>query len=110
MAGNTLARAAGEVLAKLGSLVFYVVMARKLGTSDYGAFVFALALTSSLLIASGFGTDDLVARQVSRDRASAGVHLADVTALKAVTSVALIGVAMLVVAIGGYPRRPSWPR
>jgi O-antigen/teichoic acid export membrane protein len=103
VAGNTAARAAGEVLAKLGSLVFYVVMARRLGATDYGAFVFALALTSSLLIASGFGTDDLVARQVARDKASAGAHLADVTALKAVTSLGLIAVAMVVVEIGGYP-------
>ena len=97
VAWNTLARAGGEVLAKLASLAFYVVMARKLGTSDYGAFVFVLALTSSLLLASGFGTDDLVAREVSRDRSSAGVHLADAVALKVVTSLALIGIAMVVV-------------
>jgi O-antigen/teichoic acid export membrane protein len=103
VAGNTLARAAGEVLAKLASLTFYVVMARKLGTSDYGAFVFALALTSALLIASGFGTDELVARQVSRVPTSAGFHLANVTALKALTAVALLGVSLAVVWVGGYP-------
>lgn len=103
VAGNTLARAAGEVLAKGASLVFYVVMARKLGASDYGAFVFALALTSALLLASGFGTDELVARQVSRKPASAGFHLSNVTALKAFTGVALLAVSQVVVWIGDYP-------
>src|SRR5438270_2379135 len=103
VAANTLARAAGEVLAKLASLAFYVVMARKLGASDYGAFVFALALTSALLLASGFGTDELVARQVSRKPASAGFHISNVTALKAFTGAALLGLSQAIVWIGGYP-------
>ena len=75
VATNTLVRAAGEAVAKLGSLAFYVVLARQLGSEDYGAFVFALALTGALLIGAGFGTDELIAREVARDRERAGRYL-----------------------------------
>src|SRR4051812_37817939 len=102
VATNTIARAAGEAVAKAGSLVFYVVLARELGSEDYGAFVFALALTGALLIGAGFGTDELIARQVARERADAGRYMSDVVALKTVTAFLLLGVAMVVVFIGGY--------
>lgn len=100
---NTLVRVAGEVIAKLGSLAFFVVLARRLGADGYGEFAFALALTSALLIGSGFGTDELLARRVARDRTIAGSDLANVSALKTGMSVLLLGVAMAVVVIGGYP-------
>ena len=102
VATNTIARAAGEAVAKAASLAFYVVMARELGTHGYGSYVFALALTGTLLIGSGFGTDELIARQVARDHSRAGYYLANVGGLKAVTSVGLLAIAMAVVFIGGY--------
>src|SRR3954471_8688502 len=102
VATNPIARAAGEGAAKAASLAFYVVMARELGTHGYGSYVFALALTGTLLIGSGFGTDELIARQVARDRADAGRYLSNVTALKTVTAAGLLLVAMGVVFAGGY--------
>ncbi len=108
VAGNTVVRAGGEAIAKLGSLAFFVVLARELGAQAYGTFAFALALTSALLIASGFGTDDLVARRVSRDRGVAGIDLSNVTALKVVLSFVLLGVAVAVVVIGGYSVETVW--
>src|SRR3954451_8114817 len=102
VATNTIARAAGEAVAKVASLAFYVVLARQLGSEDYGAFVFALALTGALLSGAGFGTDELIAREVARDRAEAGRYLSNVVALKTVTAALLLCVALGVVFIGGY--------
>src|SRR3954471_13022396 len=102
VATNTIARAAGEAVAKVASLAFFVVMARELGTHGYGSYVFALALPGSLLIGSGFGTDELVARQVAREHERAGYYLANVTGLKAVTSIGLLAIALAVVFAGGY--------
>ena len=102
VATNTIARVAGEAVAKVASLAFYVVLARQLGSEDYGTFVFALTLTGTLLLGAGFGTDELIAREVARDRAGAGRYLSDVAGLKATTSVALLAVAMTVVFVGGY--------
>src|SRR3954451_11545212 len=102
VATNTIARAAGEAVAKASSLAFYVVMARELGAHGYGSYVFALALTGTLLIGSGFGTDELVARQVAREPSRAGYYLANVAGLKGVTSVGLLGIAIAVAFIGAY--------
>jgi O-antigen/teichoic acid export membrane protein len=102
VATNTMARVAGEAVAKIGSLVFFVALARQLGSEEYGTFVFALTLTGTLLIGAGFGTDELIAREVARDRAHSGRYLSDVAGLKATTSVALLAVAIAVVFLGGY--------
>lgn len=102
VATNTIFRAAGEAVAKLASLAFYVVAARELGTADYGAFIFVLTLTGTLLIGAGFGTDELIAREVARHRGSSGLHLSNVAALKAVTAGVLLAVAVGVVVLGGY--------
>lgn len=108
VATNTIARAAGEAVAKIGSLAFYVVLARQLGREDYGTFVFALTLTGALLIGAGFGTDELIAREVARNRARAGRYLSDVAGLKATTSVVLLSIAMGVVFVGGYDTDARW--
>ena len=63
-------------------------------SEDYGTFVFALTLTGTLLIGAGFGTDELIAREVARNRARAGRYLSDVAGLKATTSVVLLSIAM----------------
>lgn len=102
VATNTIVRAAGEAVAKLGSLAFYIVLARQLGVDDYGTFVFVLALTATLLIGAGFGTDELIAREVARDRSGAGRYLSDVLAVKTITSLLLLALAMAVVFVGGY--------
>jgi O-antigen/teichoic acid export membrane protein len=102
VARNAAARAAGEILAKLGSLAFFVVMARRLGTVGFGEFQFALALTGALVVVAGFGTDDYLAREVSRDRRRAGRLLADAVAVKVVGGITLLGVAAAIVNVGAY--------
>ncbi len=47
VAKNTLLRAIGEILGKLASLLLFAVLAREVGVSDLGAFVFAFAWVRS---------------------------------------------------------------
>jgi O-antigen/teichoic acid export membrane protein len=102
IARNALARLSGEVVAKLTSLVFFVTMARELGREGFGAFMFALGLTGALALCAGFGTDELTAREVARDRSRAGRYLADVISLKLVTCTVLLAGAALVVSLGDF--------
>ena len=104
VARNATARAGGELIAKLGSLAFFVTMARELGKTGFGEFQFALALTGALVYVAGFGTDNLLAREVARDRARAGRLLADAAALKLLGGVAMLGVAAVIVNVGDYSR------
>ena len=102
IARNALARLSGEIVAKGASLVFFVTMARELGREGFGAFMFALGLTGALVICAGFGTDDLTAREVARDRSRAGRYLADVISLKLVSCTVLLAAAVVVVSLGDF--------
>ena len=104
IARNALARLTGEVIGKAASLVFFVTMARELGREGFGAFMFALGLTGALVLCAGFGTDELTAREVARDRSRAGRFLADVISLKVVTCTALMAGAVAVVSLGDFSR------
>ena len=89
---------AGEIVAKLASLAFFVVMARELGARGFGEFQFALALTGALIYLAGFGTDQLLAREVARDRGLAGRLLADAAAVKVLGGVLMLGASVLIAA------------
>jgi O-antigen/teichoic acid export membrane protein len=102
VARNAFARMGGEVIAKAGSLAFYVTMARELGTEGFGAYQFALALTTALGYLAGFGTDALLARETARDRGRAPQLLADAAAVKLLGGALMLGVALAIVTVGGY--------
>lgn len=97
-----MARGIGEVVAKLASVAFYVAMARELGEGGFGDFMFALSFTTLLLVASGFGTEDLVAREVARDRSRLDDYLSNAIALKVASSIALLALAAAFVNLAGY--------
>jgi O-antigen/teichoic acid export membrane protein len=98
IARNAAVRMAGEIVAKLASLAFFVVMARELGARGFGEFQFALALTGALIYLAGFGTDQLLAREVARDRGLAGRLLADAAAVKVLGGLLMLGAAVLIAA------------
>lgn len=102
MARNAVARGVGEVVAKLASVAFYVAIARELGEGGFGDFMFALSFTTLLLVASGFGTEDLVAREVARDRSRLDDYLSNAIALKVASSIALLALAAAFVNLAGY--------
>lgn len=103
IARNTLIRAAGEIVAKGASVAFFVVMARELDVSGFGAFIFGLSLSQLLLIIPGFGSQDLISREVARDHESVHRIFHNVLVMKG----ALLAVGWLaiwgVVALAGYP-------
>ena len=90
IARNALVRSGGEIVAKVASLLFFVTMARELGREGFGAFMFALGLTTALLVGAGFGTDELTSREVAH-----GSPRARVTAVRStnVVGTTRIGVA-----------------
>lgn len=102
VARNTIFRATGEVVAKLASVAFFVVMARTLGSGGFGDFMFALSLATVLVVASGFGFDELVTREVARNRDAAHGYLSDTLLLRTLTCVPLLGLGALVVALGDH--------
>ena len=100
IARNAVVRAGGEAVGKVASLAFFVVMARELGRAGFGDFMFAFSLGTVLMLASGLGTEELIAREVARDHRRVHGYLWNIAAAKAAISLALLVVAAIVVNIG----------
>lgn len=103
MMRNTAVAWGGEVIAKAASLAFFAVMARQLGEGGLGDFIFALSLSSLLVLAAGLGTDPLLEREVARARSLARDYVRAVTGLKALTAVVLLLLAAVLVNLARYP-------
>jgi O-antigen/teichoic acid export membrane protein len=101
IAFGTLARSTGELLGKLASLAFFVVVARELGEEEFGDFVFGMALSTVLMLVAGLGMQELIAREVAKDRRRADDLLWNVIAIKALMMVGLLLVIAGVVATQG---------
>ena len=94
-AGNTVLRAAGELLGKLASLVFVAVLAREEGASGLGIFFFALAWAELSIAPVAMGFDDYFVRRVAGDRNSLERLFANVMVLKLARAVPVILVSWL---------------
>lgn len=57
-----------QVVAKVASFVFFVVVARSLGARDFGFFSFALAFIPLFLVFGRLGIETTVVREIARDR------------------------------------------
>ena len=102
VARNTGVRAGADVLGKVASLAFYAVMARQLGREGFGAFTFALALALVMTTVAGFGTDEILARTVARDRTTAPRVLTDALTINVVLGVVAVLGAVAFAFAAGY--------
>lgn len=68
IAKNTFWLTLAEIIVKCFSLVLVVYMARVLGATEYGKFVFALSFVSVTAILSDLGVIDIATREFSRDK------------------------------------------
>ncbi|HEY7453290.1 MAG TPA: flippase [Thermoleophilaceae bacterium] len=103
IARNAVVRAGGEAIGKLASIAFFIVMARELGQAGFGDFMFAFSLGTVLMLASGLGTEELIAREVARDHGRVHGYLGNIASAKAVISVLLLLLAALIVNLGDWP-------
>jgi len=68
LAGNTTWILAGELIGKAASFVFVVIVARGLGTTQYGYFTFATAFVPLFLAFGTWGIEMVLVREMSRNR------------------------------------------
>lgn len=69
--GNVLGLLAGQFSRLALQAAYFVILARMLGASDYGAFALALALSALATPFSSLGTNTLMLKNVARDNESA---------------------------------------
>ncbi len=86
---------AGEAVS--GALFFlaFVLIARYLGTSQFGVFSFVLALTGLFQVLADFGLTTILVRDMSRDRPKAAAMFSAAAPLAGLFSVAIIALVGL---------------
>jgi O-antigen/teichoic acid export membrane protein len=102
-ARNTAARAAGEIAGKVASLVLFAVLARKVGESGLGSFVFAFAFLQIAIVPVDLGFDRYLLRRIAADRAAAASLLWNVLTLKLVLALPVAALAFPFLFLMGSP-------
>lgn len=102
VARNTAFSAAGDLVTKLASLAFFVVLARELGSDAFGHYTFALSITVLLTSLAGFGTDSLLTREVARKPEAIHDLYWTSIVLKVVLGAGLTAIGVGVSVINGY--------
>ncbi|MGI8846116.1 MAG: oligosaccharide flippase family protein, partial [Thermoleophilaceae bacterium] len=102
VAFNAAVRGGGEVFAKIASAVFFLAVARELGAGVFGDLMFALSFTTVLVLPAGFGTEELIGRDVARDHDLVHQYATNVMAIKVTLTVVLLALAELIVIVIGY--------
>jgi O-antigen/teichoic acid export membrane protein len=87
---NVVAVMAGEILGKVATLAFTVILARQLGASGFGAFSYALALGLLLGTFTSWGFDADVLRRGSADPADLDTALGQALLLRGLHAVVVL--------------------
>ena len=89
--------------------MFFVVMARELGESQFGVFTFALTFVILATTLGNFGQDQILTREVARDRSRFSGYFANTLAVKIVLATTSLAIAIGFAAVAGIDRR-RWRR
>jgi len=85
--------------------LFTIFIARELGTEGFGAFSFALALASILVIVGEMGLPKMVVRELSNHKEDVAKYIGDLTILRLIAGLASMGIIALIIAF--TPRAPD---
>ena len=105
LARNATITATAEVMAKLFSLVFFALVARRLGDETLGDWVFALAVSSLIWSFAGFGLDRMGMRDMAREPAAIERLVVPMAAVKGAAALAMTAVAAGLLAALGESER-----
>ena len=90
---------AAQSFYRVSGFIVLMVLSRKLGAGDIGAFFFAMAFAESFLAVSSFGMNPVMARRVASSPERAAEHIAPILAFRLVSGPAYIVVVSVAAAL-----------
>jgi O-antigen/teichoic acid export membrane protein len=105
LVANALYRTVSDIASKLAIAVLYLVMARQLGTSGFGAFSFAFSLAVLVTTLANFGEDKLLVRSIARDPNALDRTFADTIVLQATIGVLAVAITEAVLPATGVAQK-----
>lgn len=79
--------------------LFTIFIARELGTEGFGAFSFALALASILVIVGEMGLPKMVVRELTNNKEDVGKYIGDLSVLRLITGLASMGIVAMILVL-----------
>jgi O-antigen/teichoic acid export membrane protein len=76
--------------------LFTILIARQLGTEGFGAFSFALALASVMVIVGEIGLPKMVVRELANHREEVAKYIGDLSVLRLITGIASMGIVYMI--------------
>jgi O-antigen/teichoic acid export membrane protein len=104
---NAAYRTVADLVSKLGSLFLFVVMARKLGASEFGVFTFGLAFVTLVTAPADFGQNATLIREVARDRSRVHEYFTNTLVLKLALTLPTLAVALIVGRLVGFGEKTT---
>jgi O-antigen/teichoic acid export membrane protein len=108
LARNGALTAAADILSKLCSLAFFVLIARRLGQETLGHYVFALAMTSLVWSVAEFGFDRMAVRDMARDPGVMDRLVVPTGALKGSSALLACTTAAAILLAAGQGAEQAW--
>jgi O-antigen/teichoic acid export membrane protein len=99
---NTFTRALGEIVGKFASLAVFVVLAREVGASEFGTFVFAFSWVQVATIPIALGAERYILHEVARNKETMHELLYNGIALKLVRAVPITALSFALLEVLGY--------
>lgn len=93
-----------RVTSTLLKFLLFIWIGRILGEATLGKFTFATVFTAFFSILLSLGLDDLLVREVARDKTAASKYLGNIASLRVILSAVVFGLIALVINLMGYPQ------
>lgn len=101
-ATNTFARALGEIVGKFASLAVFIALAREVGASEFGTFVFAFSWVQVATMPIALGAERYILHEVARNPGSMHDLLYNGIALKLLRAVPITALSFVLLEVLGY--------
>ncbi|MDO8716341.1 MAG: flippase [Dehalococcoidales bacterium] len=105
IARNTAILTLAEIVSAIISLFFTMYVARYLGAEGFGTLSFALAFIAIFGVFTDIGLNQLMTREVARDKTLASKYLGNVINLKAILAIVTFGLITLTINLLSYPEQ-----
>jgi len=99
VAKNAVVLAVSYAIESILNFFLLIYIARYLGEEEFGIYSYALSLTSIFIIFTGLGANNLLIREIARNKEHAGRYLANIIAIKFPLSIVSIILVYLVTEI-----------
>jgi O-antigen/teichoic acid export membrane protein len=98
---NASFRAIADIGSKIATAALYLILARKVGASQFGVFAFAISFGGIAITLGQFGQEFVLVREVARDHSQLDAYYSNVLLARVMLSVPPLLIALVIASLAG---------